>query len=51
MQIRTPAVAGMFYPDEKNKLTKLIENCFEHPFGPGKIAKKFEKLEHRRGAF
>ena len=35
MQIRTPAVAGMFYPGEKNKLTKLIENCFLHSFGPG----------------
>ncbi|MDH3610965.1 MAG: MEMO1 family protein [Nitrosopumilus sp.] len=35
MQIRTPAVAGMFYPGEKNKLTKLIEDCFLHPFGPG----------------
>ncbi|MCH7757790.1 MAG: MEMO1 family protein [Thaumarchaeota archaeon] len=36
MQVRTPAVAGMFYPSEKNKLTKLIEDCFLHPFGPGK---------------
>jgi AmmeMemoRadiSam system protein B len=35
MQIRTPAVAGMFYPDEKNKLTQLIKDCFSHPFGPG----------------
>ncbi len=35
MQIRTPAVAGMFYPGEKNKLTKLIEDCFLHSFGPG----------------
>ena len=36
MQIRTPAVAGMFYPDEKNKLTKLISECYTHSFGPGK---------------
>jgi len=36
MQIRTPAVAGMFYPEEKNKLSKLIDDCFLHPFGPGK---------------
>jgi len=43
MQVRTPAVAGMFYPSEKNKLTKLIEDCFLHPFGPGKKPpKKFE---------
>ncbi len=43
MQVRTPAVAGMFYPSEKNKLTKLIEDCFLHPFGPGKKPpKEFE---------
>ena len=45
MQIRTPAVAGMFYPGEKNKLTKLIEDCFLHSFGPGRevLPKKMEK--------
>lgn len=37
MQIRTPAVAGMFYPDEKNKLKKSIHDCFLHKLGPGKI--------------
>ncbi len=43
MQVRTPAVAGMFYPSEKIKLTKLIEECFLHPFGPGKKPpKQFE---------
>jgi AmmeMemoRadiSam system protein B len=36
MQIRTPAVAGMFYPSEKNKLVKLIDDCFLHPLGPEK---------------
>lgn len=36
MQIRTPAVAGMFYPDEKNKLDATIDECFLHKFGPGK---------------
>ncbi len=35
MQIRTPAVAGMFYPGEKNKLSKLVDDCFLHAFGPG----------------
>jgi len=44
MQIRTPAVAGMFYPEEKNKLTKLIEDCFVHPFGPGEITKSEKKI-------
>jgi len=44
MQIRTPAVAGMFYPGEKNKLTKLIKDCFLHKFGPGENPpKKSEK--------
>lgn len=37
MQIRTPAVAGMFYPDGKKELKKLIRDCFLHNFGPGKI--------------
>lgn len=40
MQIRTPAVAGMFYPGEKNKLTKLIQDCFIHPFGPEENSEK-----------
>ncbi len=44
MQIRTPAVAGMFYPEEKNKLTKLIEDCFVHPFGPREITKSGKKI-------
>jgi len=37
MQVRTPAVAGMFYPKEKNELKIAIHDCFLHPFGPGKI--------------
>jgi AmmeMemoRadiSam system protein B len=37
MQVRTPAVAGMFYPKEKNELKTVIHNCFLHPFGPRKI--------------
>lgn len=36
MQIRTPAVAGMFYPDNKTQLTDSINSCFLHKFGPGK---------------
>ncbi len=35
MQMRTPAVAGMFYPGETNKLKKSIHDSFLHPFGPG----------------
>ncbi len=37
MQVRTPAVAGMFYPSETQELKNLVQNCFLHPFGPGKI--------------
>jgi len=37
MQIRTPAVAGMFYPGEKSELKKSIKDCFVHKFGPGKL--------------
>ena len=37
MQVRTPAVAGMFYPGEKNELKKSIHDGFMHSFGPGKL--------------
>jgi len=37
LQIRTPAVAGMFYPEEKNELQKNIHDCFLHNFGPGHL--------------
>ena len=37
MQIRTSAVAGMFYPSQPNELKSVIENCFKHEYGPGKI--------------
>ena len=37
MKIRTPAVAGMFYPGEKEELKKSIKESFLHKFGPGKI--------------
>ena len=35
MQMRTPAVAGMFYPGETNELKKSIHDSFLHPYGPG----------------
>ena len=37
MQIRTPAVAGMFYPETQQDLQSTIKNCFLHKFGPGKL--------------
>lgn len=36
MQIRTPAVAGMFYPSQKNELESVIDECFLHKYGPRK---------------
>ena len=37
MQIRTPAVAGVFYPGKKNELKQLIKESFLHKFGPRSI--------------
>ena len=37
MQIRTPAVAGMFYPGNSNELEKSIKDCFIHSLVPGKL--------------
>lgn len=36
MRIRTPAVAGMFYPKEKSKLEQSIQSCITHEYGVGK---------------
>ena len=37
MQIRTPAVAGMFYPKMQQELKTTIKDCFLHEYGPGKL--------------
>ena len=37
MEVRTPAVSGTFYPVDENELRSLIDDCFMHPIGPGKI--------------
>jgi AmmeMemoRadiSam system protein B len=37
MQVRTPAVAGMFYPKTKPELKSIIRDCFLHNYGPGKL--------------
>ncbi len=36
MRVRKPAVAGSFYPDDKQELLHAIEDCFLHQYGPGK---------------
>jgi len=43
MQVRTPAVAGMFYPKETQELKNLVRSCFLHPFGPGKMPPNVHK--------
>ncbi len=35
--VRKPAVAGQFYPGSEKELGRMIESCFKHPLGPGKI--------------
>ncbi len=35
-QVRYPAVAGYFYPLEREELIDMIEKLFTHPLGPGK---------------
>ncbi len=42
---RRPAVAGNFYPAEKEELISAIEKVFLHPIGPGKLP---EPLLRRR---
>jgi len=37
LNLRKPAVAGSFYPSDKNELSKLIDECFLHPLGPGRL--------------
>lgn len=36
MRVRKPAVAGSFYPDEREELLRTIEGCFLHRYGPGR---------------
>jgi hypothetical protein len=35
--LRKPAVAGSFYPSDKAELSKLIDDCYLHPLGPGRL--------------
>lgn len=44
MQVRTPAVAGMFYPKGKSELQKSIKDCFSHEFGAAKSKVRAEKI-------
>ena len=35
--VRYPAVAGRFYPMDRDDLKEVIEHCFEHDLGPGAL--------------
>ena len=37
MSVRPPAVAGQFYPDDKDELYEQIHMAFTHPLGPGRF--------------
>jgi hypothetical protein len=37
LKVRSPCQAGAFYSGTKSSLTKQIESCFLHKFGPGKL--------------
>lgn len=40
MKTRGPVVAGSFYPSDQKELSKLIESCFTHELGPGRLPKE-----------
>lgn len=44
MRIRTPAVAGMFYPKEKSELESSINFCIKNEYGVGKLHQNKEKI-------
>ncbi len=37
MDVRKPAVAGQFYPSDPDELSALIDECYTHELGPGKM--------------
>ncbi len=37
MLVRKPAVAGQFYPADPEELSSLVDGCYTHPLGPGKM--------------
>jgi hypothetical protein len=44
MRIRTPAVAGMFYPKEKNELVESIQDSISHDYGVAKSKTETAKI-------
>jgi len=37
LRTRGPVVAGSFYPADQKELSRLIESCFTHELGPGRL--------------
>jgi len=37
LSVRRPVVAGTFYPAKPERLRQQIEECFNHPRGPGRL--------------
>lgn len=46
MTVRRPCVAGAFYPADRGRLRRTIEECFTHRLGPGSLPGP--KSEERR---
>ncbi len=44
MRVRTPAVAGMFYPKEKSELEQSIQSCISHKYGIMELHQRHEKI-------
>ncbi|UCD44422.1 MAG: AmmeMemoRadiSam system protein B [Candidatus Bathyarchaeota archaeon] len=42
MGVRRPVVAGAFYPADRGRLIRTIEDCFTHRLGPGRLPEEGE---------
>jgi len=45
--MRSPAVAGQFYPASTDKLVKQIENCYKHELGPHQLPHLSKEPKHK----
>jgi len=43
LTLRNPAVAGSFYPGDREDLSGLIRNCYSHPIGPERFPPEKER--------
>lgn len=47
MSVRLPAVAGYFYPKDRESLREEIKRCFLHRLGPGKLPESASEFTGR----